>query len=475
MSTPRYLFAVALALLFDAPGAFPKPNIIVILCDNLGNGDVACFNPATKHRTPNLDRMAAEGRRFTSFYSASGVCTPSRAALMTGCYPRRVGLHISATGGAVLQPVAARGISPSEETMAELMKRAGYVTACIGKWHLGDQPEFLPTRHGFDSYFGIPYSEDMERGKVPGRDWPDLPLLRNEKVIEAPVDVQHLMRRSTEEAVKFIAANKAHPFFLYFPAAGPGSRTVCYPGPAFRGKSANGLYGDAIEELDWSAGEILKALKQHSLDENTIIVWTTDNGAVNRNPPQGSNAPYKGMGYTTTEGGQRMPCIVRWPGKVPAGTVCDELCTMMDLVPTLTKLAKAPQPKAKIDGHDIAPLMFGAKGAKSLYDETGFFYYQVTQLQAVRAGPWKLYLPLDSKNAHGPTKKKPQPQKLALYDVRNDVSEQREVSAQHPDVVVRLTAMAEKARAELGDGERKGAGQRDAGHVENPKPLLLAQ
>jgi arylsulfatase A-like enzyme len=473
MSTPRYLFAVALALLFGAPGAFAKPNIIVILCDNLGNGDVACFNPATKHRTPNLDRMAAEGRRFTSFYSASGVCTPSRAALMTGCYPRRVGLHISATGEAVLKPVDPRGINPSEETMAELMKRAGYATACIGKWHLGDQPEFLPTRHGFDSYFGIPYSEDMERGKVPGRDWPDLPLLRNEKVIEAPVDAQHLTRRLTEEAVKFIAANKNRPFFLYFPEAAPGSRAVCYPGPAFRGKSANGLYGDSIEELDWSAGEILKALKQNDLDRNTIIVWTTDNGAVNRNPPQGSNAPYKGMGYSTTEGGQRMPCIVRWPGKVPAGTVCDELCTMMDILPTLTKLAGAPQPKAKVDGHDIAPLMFGTKGAKSAYDDTGFFYYQVTQLQAVRAGPWKLYLPLDAKNAHGQTKKKPPPQTLALYDVRNDVSEEREVSAQHPDVVARLTTMAGKARAELGDGERKGSGQREAGHVENPKPLLL--
>jgi len=476
MSTPRYLFAVALAFSFVTPSAFtaePRPNIVVILCDNLGNGDIGCFYPATKHRTPNLDRMAAEGRKFTSFYSASGVCTPSRAALMTGCYPRRVGLHISAIGHAVLQPVATRGINPKEETLAELLKRAGYVTTCIGKWHLGDQTAFLPTRNGFDSYFGIPYSEDMLAR--PDRDWPELPLLRNEKVIEAPVDAQHLTRRLTEEAVKVISANKKRTFFLYFPEAAPGSRQVCYPGPAFRGKSANGLYGDAIEELDWSAGEVLKALKQHGLDEKTIVVWTTDNGAVNRNPPQGSNAPYKGMGYSTTEGGQRMPCIVRWPGKVPAGTVCDELCSMMDLLPTLTKLAKAPQPKAKIDGHDIAPLLFGTKGAKSSYDDIGFFYYQVTQLQAVRAGPWKLYLPLNSKLAHGPTKKKPQPQSLALYDVRNDVSEQREVSAQHPDVVARLTAMAEKARTELGDGDRKGTGQRDAGHAENPKPLLLAQ
>jgi len=473
----RYFLIVALAVVpgsADTLRAGTKPNVVIILCDNLGNGDVACFYPGTKHRTPNLDRMAAEGRRFTSFYSASGVCTPSRAALLTGCYPRRVGLHISAIGAAVLQPVASRGINPKEETAAELLKRAGYVTACIGKWHLGDQPEFLPTRHGFDSYFGIPYSEDMERNDERG--WPELPLLRDEKVIEAPVDAQHLTRRLTEEAVKFIAANKNRPFFLYFPEAAPGSRRVCYPGPAFRGQSANGLYGDAIEELDWSAGEVLKALKQHGLDEKTIVIWTSDNGAVNRNPPQGSNAPYKGWGYSTSEGGQRVPCIARWPGKIPAGTVCDELCTMMDLLPTLTKLAGAPQPKLKIDGHDMAPLLFGEPGARSPYDEIGFFYYQVTQLQAVRAGPWKLYLPLENKRGHGQPQKtgKPQPQPLALYDVRNDVSEQREVSAQHPEIVAKLTAMAEKARAELGDGDRRGAGQRDAGHVEDPKPLVLA-
>ena len=467
----RSLSAALLFALCSFLPAAPKPNIVIILCDNLGNGDIACFNPATKHRTPNLDRMAAEGRRFTSFYSASGVCTPSRAALMTGCYPRRVGLHISAIGAAVLQPVASRGINPSEETMAELLKTAGYATACIGKWHLGDQPEFLPTRNGFDSYFGIPYSEDMIAGKREG--WPELPLMRDESVIEAPVDAQHLTRRLTEEAVKFIAAKKDHPFFLYFPEAGPGSRKECYPGPEFRGKSANGLYGDAIEELDWSAGEVLRALKQNGIDHNTIVVWTNDNGAVARDPPQGSNAPYKGMGYSTSEGGQRMPCIIRWPGKVPAGTVCDELCTMMDLLPTLTTLAGAPQPKKQIDGHDIAPLVFGDANAKSPYDDVGFFYYQITQLQAVRAGPWKLYLPLENKSALGGGKGKSTGQQLALYDVRNDVAEDHEVSAQNPEIVQRLTALAEKARAELGDGDRQGSGQRQAGHVDDPQPRTL--
>ncbi len=473
ISYPNLLSVFLVALVtIEHLAAEPRPNIVIILCDNLGNGDIACFNPATKHRTPNLDRMAAEGRRFTSFYSASGVCTPSRAALMTGCYPRRVGLHISAIGAAVLQPVATRGINPAEETMAELLKSAGYATACIGKWHLGDQPAFLPTRNGFDSFFGIPYSEDMERGRVPDRDWPELPLMRDEKVIEAPADAQNLTRRLTEEAVKFVTANKERPFFLYLPEAAPGSRKVCYPGPEFRGKSANGLYGDAIEELDWSAGEVLKALKQNGLDDKTIVVWTNDNGAVNRNPPQGSNAPYKGMGYSTSEGGQRMPCIIRWPGKVPAGTVCDELTTMMDLLPTLARLAGAPQPKNKIDGHDIAPLVLGDAGAKSPYDDTGFFYYQITQLQAVRAGPWKLYLPLESKGALARAKGKPAAQKLALYDVRNDLSEANEASLQHPEIVRRLTRLAEHARAELGDGEQRAPGQRDAGHIENPQPLL---
>lgn len=444
------------------------PNVVLILCDNLGNGDVACLNPKTPHRTPNLDQMAAEGRRLTSFYSASGVCTPSRASLMTGCYPRRIGLHISAIGASVLQPVAARGLSQDEETVAELLKRAGYATACFGKWHLGDQPPFLPTRHGFDTYFGIPYSEDMIAGKREG--WPELPLMRDEKVIEAPVDVQHITRRITEEAVKWIGENKDRPFFLYVPEASPGSRQECYPGPEFRGKSANGLYGDSVEELDWSAGQILAALKTHDLDRSTLVIWTSDNGAVNRNPPQGSNSPYQGTGYTTREGGQRMPCIVRLPGLVPAGSVSDEVCTMMDVLPTLVRLAGAPSPQKKIDGYDAWSL-WAEGGARSPYDEAGFFYYQVRQLQAVRSGPWKLYLPLAFKE--GPGKKGPTRQDLALFDVRSDVGEQKEVSAANPQAVERMLVLAEKARKTLGDGDTQGTEQRDAGWVEAPVPLLL--
>jgi arylsulfatase A-like enzyme len=265
-----------------------RPNFIVFFVDNLGNGDVGCFG-STLHRTPHLDRMAAEGRKFTSFYVASGVCTPSRAALMTACYPRRVNLHVSDKNSAVLQPVSPKGLHPDEITIAEVLQGAGYATACIGKWHLGDQPPFLPTRQGFDHYFGIPYSDDMTKDKLPDV-WPELPLLRGEQVIDAPVDRDYLVRRCTEEAVAFIERNRSRPFFLYIPHTMPGSTQHPHSSPAFRGKSRNGEYGDSVEELDWSTGEILQTLKRLGLDANTLVLWTSDNGAPRRNPPQGSCA-----------------------------------------------------------------------------------------------------------------------------------------------------------------------------------------
>lgn len=453
------------------PLAAAPPNIVFILCDNLGHGDIACFHPDTLHRTPHLDRMAAEGRRFTSFYSASGVCTPSRAALLTGCYPRRIGLHLSYENQVVLKPVDKKGLHPAEETLAELLQQAGYDTLCLGKWHLGDQPEFLPTRHGFAHFCGIPYSEDMTARTIQGRTWPELPLLRDEQVVEAPVDAASLTQRLTDEAVEFVARHRERPFFLYFAATGPGSRAVPYPGPDFQGRSANGLYGDAIEELDWSAGRILQTLRDTGLDQNTLVVWTSDNGAVRRNPPQGSNAPFRGMGYSTSEGGQRMPCICWWPGQIPAGSVCDELCSMLDFVPTLTHLAGAPQPRLPIDGHDITDLLLGRSSARSPYDEHGFFFYQAQQLQAVRAGAWKLYLPLQQPLPAG--RGHATAQALALYDVQHDVSEQHELSAEHPEIVARLTQLAEQARLKLGDGDSAGTEQREPGWVTNPQPLLL--
>lgn len=445
------------------------PNFIVIFVDNLGNGDLRCFNPATPHRTPSVDRLATEGTKFTSFYVASGVCTPSRAALMTGCYPRRVDMHMSGKNTPVLQPLATKGLHPDEDTIANVLQRAGYATGIFGKWHLGDQPPFLPTKQGFDYFFGIPYSDDMTKDKFPN-EWPELPLMRNEKVIEAPVDRNFLVKRTTEEVIAFIERIKAKPFFAYVPHTMPGSTPHPFSSPAFRAKSANGDYGDSVEELDWSTGEIMAALKRLGLDDNTLVVWTSDNGAANRNPPQGSSAPYRGFGYDCSEGGMRMPCVMRWPGKIPAGKTQDELCSTMDLLPTFARLAGAPLPTKAIDGRDIRPLMFSELGAKSHWDDTGFAFYRMEQLQAVRSGPWKLYLPLPNKYVS--LARKAAPAKLELYDVRHDVHEDHEVSAQNPDVVKRLTALAEKTRVEIGDMDKPGAGQRVAGRVDNPKPLL---
>jgi len=447
-----------------------RPNIVFILADNAGYGDLGCYG-SKLHRTPNLDRLAAEGLRLTSFYSASGVCSPSRAALMTGCYPRRINMHVSGSGAPVLHPADSKGLHPAEVTIAKLLAGRGYATMCVGKWHLGDQPPFLPTRHGFNHFFGIPYSEDM----VPSprrRQLPPLPLMRDEQVIEAPVDRDFLTQRYTEEAVRFITANPARPFFLYLAHAMPGSTAGAFTSPAFKGRSQNGPYGDSIEELDWSAGEILAALKRLGLDERTLVVWTSDNGAVRRNPPQGSNAPLKGWGYDTSEGAMRMPCLVRGPGHVPAGRVGDDLCSMMDWLPTFAKLAEAEPPRDRItDGCDIRPILFGEVGATSRYDETGFYYYMMGQLQAVRAGPWKFYLPLEKKiaNLQGQQVKSPG----MLYDVRKDPGETKERSTEHPEIATRLTALAEKARADLGDEGREGKNQRPAGQVAHPKPQKL--
>ncbi len=328
-----------------------KPNIILILCDNLGYGDVGSFG-SKKHRTPHIDSLAKEGRKFTSFYSTSGVCTPSRASLMTGCYPRRVNMHVDEHGGLVLRPVSPKGLHPDELTIAEVLKRLGYATALVGKWHLGDQPKFLPTRQGFDLYFGIPYSDDMTQRK--GKPWPPLPLLQNEKVIDAPVDRNLLTKRYTQVSIQFIQKHCKQPFFLCLSHAMPGSTLEPFASKAFRGKSANGAYGDSVEEIDWSTGLILDTLRNLKIEEKTLVIWTSDNGAPRRNPPQGSNLPLSGWGYRVSEGGMRVPCLMRWKKHIPAGTKCDELCTMMDFLPTFAKLAGGDVPKKRrIDGKDI--------------------------------------------------------------------------------------------------------------------------
>jgi len=437
-----------------------RPNFIVILCDNLGYGDVGCFG-SDLHKTPNIDRMAAEGIRFTDFYSTSGVCTPSRASLMTGCYPRRVNMHISDDGGAVLRPVSRKGLNPDEVTIAELLKTRGYATACIGKWHLGDQLPFLPRRQGFDYYLGIPYSDDMTQR--PGRNWPPLPLMENEQVIQAPVDRNLLTKRYTEKAIEFITANRDRPFFVYLPHAMPGSTKAPFASERFRGRSANGPWGDSVEELDWSTGEILRAVKQLGLDRRTLVVWVSDNGAPRRNPPQGLNLPLAGWGYTTAEGGQRVPCIMRWPGAIPARKTCDQLCTMMDLLPTLARLAGAEVPSDRIiDGHDIRPLLGGEPGATSPYK--AFYYYHIEQLQAVRSGRWKLYLPLAGNKLKRPAR---------LYDLKADIGETTNLADKRRGIVTRLLALAEEAREDIGDVGRPGKNQRPAGFVAEPTPRNL--
>ena len=451
-----------------------RPNIVVMLVDNLGYGDLGCYGSSC-HRTPHIDRLAGDGMRLTSFYSTSGVCTPSRASLMTGCYPRRVNLHVGGRGTCVLMPVDPKGLHPDEPTIADLLRGQGYATACVGKWHLGDQPPFLPTRHGFDEFYGCPYSEDMvATDQHPER--PPLPLMHGEEVIEAPADRDDLTKRYTEESIRFIERNRDRPFFLYLPHAMPGSTDRPFASPAFQGRSANGPYGDAVEELDWSCGQIMDSLERLGLVDNTLVIWTSDNGAVGWDPPQGSNAPLRGSGYNTSEGGQRMPCIVRWPDAVPAGATRDDVATMMDVVPTAVRLAGGePTRDRVIDGHDIMSILMDEDDAASPYDERGFFYYHMHQLQAVRSGRWKLYLPLENKidnlgGNYDEGRKTP----AELYNVRDDLGETRNVVSEQPDVVARLTALAEGARQDLGDWDREGANQRPAGWVEDPTARVLS-
>ncbi len=300
--------------------------------------------------------------------------------------------------------------------------------------------------------------------------------MRNETVIEAPVDRDCLTKHYTEESIRFIRENRDRPFFLYLPHAMPGSTDRAFSSPTFQGGSANGPYGDCIEELDWSAGEIMKVLKELDLDEKTLVIWTSDNGAVDWNPRQGSNAPLRGWGYDTSEGGQRIPCIARWPATFPAGIVRDDLTTMMDILPTVTHLAGTRPPVDRvIDGHDILPILTNDPDVESPYDEPGFFYYYREQLQAVRSGPWKLYLPLQKKLCRlDGSFDDAEHSEAELYDVRNDISETREVAAEHPDIVERLMALAEKAREDLGDWNREGVNQRAAGWVDKPKPQVLS-
>ncbi|MBX3177791.1 MAG: sulfatase [Candidatus Hydrogenedentes bacterium] len=450
------LALAALNLVWTAAAA--PPNVVLIFTDDQGYGDVGCYG-AEGYATPNLDALAAEGARFTDFYVPAPVCTPSRGALMTGSYPMRIGL-----GHRVLFPYSTYGLHPDETTLAEVLRGSGYATGMVGKWHLGHHPPFLPARQGFDHYFGIPYSNDMNGHLYKHLDFlaPPLPLMRGEYVIENDPDQRYLTRRFTEDAVRFIDENRDRPFFLYLAHAMP--HVPIYASEAFLGSTEHGLYGDVIAEVDWSVGEIVRALDAAGIAENTLIIFTSDNGQApgNRRAPQGeytggSAGPLRGHKNTTWEGGMRVPCIMRWPARIPPGTVVTELATTMDLLPTVAGVAGAPLPEVTLDGRNILPLMRGDAGAKSPHD--AFYYYRDNRLQAVRSGGWKLHVhrPEWAEEGHDGAP--------LLFNLRDDIGETTDVAAAHPEVVRALQERAEAARAELGDAVtgQVGAGVRPYG------------
>ncbi len=427
----------------------------------MGYGDIGPFG-SKLNRTPCLDRMAAEGMKLTSFYAAP-FCTASRAQMMTGCYVKRVSLPD------VLGPVSRIGISSSERTVAELLKQQGYATMCIGKRHLGDQPEFLPTRHGFDHYVGLPYSNDMGGSGKRNDRWPLLPLLFDQEVVEAPVQQDKLVARYTEEAVKFITAHRDRPFFLYLPHT--AVHVPIHPGKAFQGKSANGRYGDWVEEVDWSTGQVLDTLRNLKLDARTLVLFSSDNGPWrSQGKDAGVAGPLRGGKGSTWEGGLREPTIAWWPGKVPAGAVCDAVASELDVLPTLVGLAGGTLPgDREIDGRDIWPLLSG-RSTRSSHE--ALFYFLNNRLEAVRSGPWKLAVVQQLE--YGIDKKKPSPQPFVpkLFNLDADIGETADVAAQHPDVVKRLQGYLQQRDRDLGATGR-GPGMRASGRVDHPQPLLL--
>lgn len=462
------------------------PNIVLIVADDLGYGDVGCYG-AKDIRTPHLDRMAAEGTRLTSFLVAQPVCTASRAALMTGCYPNRISLF------GALNHESNVGIADSELLLPEICRQRGYATAIFGKWHLGHREKFLPTNHGFDRFLGLPYSNDNGPLHPIVRTIPPLPLIENTSAIEHDPDQSQFTKRFTDKAVKFIASNKDRPFFLYLPHVMP--HVPIFASEEFRGRSQRGLYGDVVEELDWSVGEILAAIKEHGLDKQTLVIFTSDNGPfLSYGNHAGSAGPLREGKLTTFEGGVRVPCIVRWPGHTKAGLVSEALVASIDLVPTVAKLLRVPLPEHAIDGidrcDDITGFVSKAPGRHT------FLYYAGDELQAVREENWKLHLPHEYLTPAKPAGRNGKPAnfanlkpesmqqsglrgiasrhgyvveriELSLFDLSKDVGETTNVAAEHPEIVEKLLAIAEEARADLGDSltKRTGANIRPAGKL----------
>ncbi|TDU68162.1 arylsulfatase [Prosthecobacter fusiformis] len=453
--------------------AADQPNVVVIFMDDMGYADVSCFG-AQGYKTPNIDRLAQEGRKFTNLHVPQPVCSASRAGLLTGCYPNRIGIH------GALSPKVKHGIHADEVTLAEVAKQKGYATSAVGKWHLGHLPPFLPTRHGFDEYYGLPYSNDMwpfHPEAKPGS-YPKLPMYDGEKIVDeevTPEDQTRLTTDYTTRAVSFIERNKEKPFFLYL--AHSMVHVPLFVSDQFKGKSGEGLYADVMLEVDWSVGQVMDALEKNGLKENTWIIFTSDNGPwLSYGDHAGSAGVLREGKGTVWEGGTRVTGIMRWPAKIPAGTTTDAMLMTIDILPTFAAVIGADLPKHPIDGKNIWPLIAGEKDAKNPHDVYAYYYHQ-NELQAVTSGDgrWKLVFPHgyrtlgDQAPAMGGKPVKYQAGKVLqpeLYDLYADLSEAKNVATAYPQEVARLEAGAARIRAELGDklsGQAHGAGSRQAG------------
>ena len=470
---------VFLALFFGgaAVSSAETPNVILFFIDDMGYADIGPFGGDIP--TPNLDRMASEGRRFTNFSVTSAVCSASRSALMTGCYHHRVGI----TGA--LGPRSNIGLHPNEETIAEIFKKKGYATACYGKWHLGDHPEFWPLNQGFDEYFGLPYSNDMwplhpDVVKLPPdsaerkRRYPPLQMVEGDMRLEeiiTPELQKNLTTWYTERAIKFIETNKEKPFFIYLPHS--MVHVPLFVSDKFDGKSGKGLFGDVVMEVDWSVGQIVETLRRLNLDKNTLVIFTSDNGPwLSYGDHAGSAGPLREGKGTSWEGGVREPTLFWWPGRIPADSTCDQLASTIDILPTMAHLIGVPLPEKKIDGKDIRPLIFGEPNAVSPHEAFAIYYDQ--RLRAIRDNRWKLVFPHQYRTLDGrapgkdgtPANYSQRQTPLALYDLTNDIGETTDCSAEHPEIVKRLQDAADAIRAELGEENNFGPGVRPVGKIE---------
>lgn len=446
------------------------PNIILIFTDDQGYQDIGVFG-SPNILTPNVDQMAKDGIKLTNYYSAQPICSASRAGILTGCYPNRIGIHNA------LGPGSPVGINASETTLAEMLKAHGYKTAIYGKWHLGDDQKFLPTRHGFDEWFGIPYSNDM----WPHHPWqgtvfnfPPLPLYENEIVIDTLEDQSELTTQLTEKSIDFINRNKDNPFFLFVPH--PQPHVPLFVSNKFKGKSERGLYGDVIMEIDWSVGQIVEALKKNGLEDNTMIIFTSDNGPwLAYGNHAGSALPLREGKGTAWEGAQREPFVMKYPSKLSANRTLDTPIMAIDLLPTIAEVTGASLPDQTIDGVSAWNVLTGESTESP--QEAYFFYYRVNELMGVRYGKWKLYFPHRYRTMNGQEPGKDglpgeyrmiDMKEIELYDVIQDVSETKNIAAEHPEVVEKIKGLADGIRARLGDSltEVVGSENRKPGKVD---------